>query len=31
VWSEGRDGPERPFLEDQEYTILTKKIKETYI
>ncbi len=31
VGSEGRDGPEREFLEDQEYAILTQKLKETYI
>ena len=31
VGSEGRDGPERQFLEDQEYVALTNKIKEKYI
>jgi len=30
VGSEGRDGPEREFLEDPAYTSLVEEIKQSY-
>lgn len=31
VGSEGRDGPEREFLDDEQYVDLTNKIKQAYL